>query len=108
MCNRLILDPAVCDNCGSSFCYNCFKTWVEGLSGCLKCGKYKYTKKTPQMYDDLLNAVKFDCKFTKNKEPFPKCDKFAMPYKEANEHMKTCKYTVKSCENDKCNFIGLL
>ena len=108
MCTKLNLDPAVCENCGKSYCYPCFKKWVEEGSGCFKCGSKKYTKKTPPMYDDLLGIVKFDCPYSKNEMPFPICTKLAMPYKEAIEHIKTCNCAVKSCENSKCSFRGML
>ena len=91
ICGKFPLEPSVCSECKSIFCYEC----IKDKSKCQKCNSiYKHTD-----LDEELNKLFSLCRIICTYAPCG-CKEQLIP-KELSNHEEKCKNTNIECEN--CN-----
>jgi predicted Zn-ribbon and HTH transcriptional regulator len=89
LCNKIMINPTDCEECGHSFCYDCIST-----KECpFKC-KEKKLKPSSMGIKTMLNKLIFKCE---NKG----CNE-EIPYLNVKAHDSTCDYLIITCPNEKC------
>ena len=94
LCQKIMLNPVECEQCGHNFCYFCLNT-----SGCpFGCSHLKINKASLSIIN-ILNNIKFECANVGCTE--------ILYYSEVETHIRDCPYQKIKCENDGCDKIIL-
>ena len=82
ICNNIVWAPVLCNYCKTLYCSYCISLYVHSHKVC-QCGQKFQSLSCPSSLEKDLNELKFVC-------PISGCGKLLI-YKEARQHMKTCK-----------------
>ena len=90
ICNKIMINPTDCENCGHSFCYEC----ISKTKCPFNCEK-KNLKPASNGITNLLNNLKFKC-------VNEGCDEI-INYIDIKSHQNLCPYQKMICPNKECN-----